>query len=329
MAGIGTLGGKTMSGASSALDQAIKTQDQPLTDVNTKREEYQKFIENKNAKDSNDPKAPESEVMRQSLRDLGIKVPDTLTAAMGNKMFTAVAKTKEFQIAQETNRLKIKELAQNAQIARESAQGVTQDNRNDREVGTYRDKMLGLSKSGHIKNQWEKMDAVEHALGLIKLHTKAGNTKLTPQEAFELQMALANALANGGHATDATLKHLSPPSAPISLAGAINAITGGSTTIGGGGFQQQVNRLRHNLQNQAQISADIIKKAGHAAQHRDPEISKLQQDVLDKALSEYSESIPTNPNTKTPSLEQVSQFSKLHNVTSEQATQILTKRMNP
>lgn len=300
MAGMGSLGGGKVNVNEEPLKALAASANAPVTDINTQRDEYKKFLANKEDRESQDPNSQTSKFYRDSLESL-LPEGSPLKGKLGSmsrsdmeKAMPTITQAIAKKQHEETLKAKYAEIGANKQLADANKQNV----RYDKEVGDYRNKIMGLGRSGHLMNQWNKVDSIEHALGLIDLHTKEGKTTLTPQESYELQMALANALANGGHATDATLKHLSPPNAPTSIASAINAVTGGATTIGGKGYQEQIGRLKHNLQNQAQISSDIIKKAGKAAQHRDPSIAKVQQEVLDKSLSEYSQSLDSQKGTE-------------------------------
>ena len=171
MAGIGSLGGKTMSGASGALDQAIKTQDQPLTDINTQRDEYKKFLSNKEEREKADPNSPVSTVMRDALSGMGVKIPTNASYASMEKLAPQLMKNKEFQ-------MKLEELG----LRREELKAGKADKVSDKER-YHQDSYLqfATSKTAPIRSSYS---AIQNAARLSSTSTKNPAEDITALYSF-------------------------------------------------------------------------------------------------------------------------------------------------
>ena len=171
MAGIGSLGGKTMSGASGALDQAIKTQDQPLTDINTQRDEYKKFLSNKEEMEKADPNSPVSTVMRDALSGMGVKIPTNASYASMEKLAPQLMKNKEFQ-------MKLEELG----LRREELKAGKADKVSDKER-YHQDSYLqfATSKTAPIRSSYS---AIQNAARLSSTSTKNPAEDITALYSF-------------------------------------------------------------------------------------------------------------------------------------------------
>ena len=172
MAGIGSLGGKTMSGASGALDQAIKTQDQPLTDINTQRDEYKKFLSNKEEKESQDANSQTSKFFRDTLEDLA----PSLKGKLGGMSRSDMEKTYPAIIAAVTKRETAKQHSEDLAATREANRLKSMELGEGKQQDKINKARTSLMSSERMKKVQASSDALSAARANLEL-AKTGHSQ--------------------------------------------------------------------------------------------------------------------------------------------------------
>jgi hypothetical protein len=113
---IGQAGIDTKGNRAGFLDKAIANADQPVTDINTERDAYKKFLSNNEEMEKADPNSAVSKTMRDALSGMGVKIPGNASYSTMEKLAPQLMKNKEFQMRMQEMGLKREELSQNREI---------------------------------------------------------------------------------------------------------------------------------------------------------------------------------------------------------------------
>jgi hypothetical protein len=276
MAGIGSLGGKTMSGASGALDQAIKTQDQPLTDINTQRDEYKKFLSNKDEREKNDPNSSVSKTMRDALAGMGVKIPENATYAGMEKLAPQLMKNKEFQMKLEEMKLKREELG----IAKQSA-GSAKASAQQNAALTKTQQMLE-SMRGDKAVQQAGVDLYS-AQKANELFSQFPDPNKIPANMVHLLQAEIGKIASGASPTLEMMKSLENPTVQAKMSKVISNFSNNPSPANAGAFLKQ---YKTYLDGMTDTSKKVIKeKYGRIINvnksHLHPDdVSNLEQEYM-------------------------------------------------
>jgi hypothetical protein len=256
MGGLGSLGGSKVSSESEALKQAIAGENSPMSDINAKRDQYKKFLGNKEEKDKNDPNSAASKTMRDALAGMGVKIPENASYATMEKLAPQLMKNKEFQMKLEEMKLKREELG----IVKQAAAGSKADLLASKDAEAFRkayDPQLASSRSVLGKEASRYVQS-QHAMNLIK---DVGDlSKITPMQKRELAVALATMLSPGiPH--ESTIHALDEKTLNGELASMVQKITGAPASTNTAGLTKQ---LKTSVANQQKVSAANIKKSQEA-----------------------------------------------------------------
>jgi hypothetical protein len=116
---IGQAGSDMSKNKIAAIGRQLETSDQSLVDLNTQRDQYKKFLANKEEREKNDPNSAVSVAMKDTLGQMGVNLPKGATYATMEKLAPQIMKNKEFQLKMQELHQKNIELAQNKEILKQ------------------------------------------------------------------------------------------------------------------------------------------------------------------------------------------------------------------
>jgi hypothetical protein len=323
IAGLGA-GTELTTPKSSLIKGLAESAENPIKDLAAKRKAEKEMLDLMDDKKKNDPQSDVSKLYRDSFKKLGIQIPDTATASELEKAQPAIGMMINRQAQIEANKIAREGIAATraATVASKADAASQKDAENFRKA--Y-DPQLASSRSGLGKESSRYVQST-HALNLLSGIKDLND--VNPIQQKELAVALATMLSPGlPH--EATINSLDPDTLGKTFANLVQKVTGSPHGTNSAGM---VAMLKKSVENQQKISAQNIKKSQNAIKASYAQKIKTNPELYGQVMqsidSENGLDQALTTSQKTPSADQVSQYSSLHGVTPAQANAILTKRLN-
>lgn len=192
IAGLGS--GQQVNLSKDLEEQKYKNINKPIEQLTTSREQQIKKMQVAEEAAKSDPNSSVSKVMKETLKELGVNVPDNATYATMEKLAPQIMRNKEFQMKMEEMALRREELAAN----RENTQKSKIEDKERKglvAVGTYR----GEPDVSKLKQRLEQVSSVIANIGDVNKPWSEVEKQAVQQE--------INAFLKGGSPTDQDARH--------------------------------------------------------------------------------------------------------------------------
>ncbi|MFZ4411438.1 MAG: hypothetical protein ACOYOV_00045 [Bacteroidales bacterium] len=329
--GISGLGaGATLETPKSGVIKGLgETSDNPVKDLAAKRKAEKEMLDLLDDKSKNDPNSEVSKLYRDSFAKMGVKIGANATAADLEKAQPAIGAMMNKQMQIEANKMKREEMALTRQIALGSKTNAAEQKKMDnisKGISTFR----GDPAAAKAADALRRASMADRLLDLPKWDS-------TQRELFAGELS---SLVKGGVPTEHELKSILPDTSVSRFAKAMTFVSGEPEDVSDVNYKK---KMKHYLGELKEINQEYLDK------RKEKIISlggykNLSEESKDLIRAEEPEiaarlegkSIPKKAEStgmKSPTPAQVSQYFNAHkdsipNFTPEQATAILTKRLN-
>jgi hypothetical protein len=314
---IGSGGADMSKNRITSVDRDLATADQPLQDLNLQRDEYKKFLQNKDDREKNDPNSAVSKAMRDVLGKSGVKLPETATYATMEKLAPQIMHHEEMQQKIKDRALQYAQLNATKQLALSSKAS-------DKQIAA-------AGKTQQMLEQMRGNPAVQQAEKDIYAASKVNsmvNLKSDPNQLDNQQVQLlaseVGKIATGGVPTTHELQGLNVSTLPSKLAGITQTFLNKPSPANKAAFVKSMQEYVNSLTVDARKV--VTDRYGRILESNKAHISPDDYNTLKSQYMGRFDQAENNTSSKgSVSPQTLQDYAKKHNIDTNAAADLLTK----